>query len=64
MVRIRIINDQGRISFSSDTSEMYKYVDQNMKAHDAAVPGSALRISDIKQNFRTYRLPMARARLA
>src|SRR5271157_3363639 len=56
MVRIRIINDQGRISFSSDTSEMYKYVDQNMKAHDA-VSGSALRISDIKQDFRTYRLP-------
>ena len=39
MVRIRIINDQGRISFSSDTSEMYKYVDQNMKAHDTTVPG-------------------------
>ena len=57
MVRIRIINDQGRISFSSDTSEMYKYVDQSMKAHDSAVPGSALRISDIKQNFRTYKLP-------
>src|SRR5271165_7030398 len=57
MVRIRILNDQARISFSSDTSEMYKYVDQNMKAHDATVPGSALHISDIKQNFRTYRLP-------
>jgi len=57
MVRIRIINDQGRISFSSDTSEMYKYVDQNMKAHDGTVPGRALRIPDIKQNFRTYRLP-------
>jgi len=57
MVRIRIINDQGRISFSSDTSEMYKYVDQNMKAHDASVPGGTLRISDAKQSFRTYRLP-------
>ncbi len=58
MVRIRIINDQGRISFSSDPSEINKFVDQSMKAQDAAPTGnSAIRMSGVRQSFRTYRLP-------
>ena len=36
MVRIRILNDQGRISFSSDPTEMNKFVDQTMKAQDTS----------------------------
>jgi two-component system NtrC family sensor kinase len=58
MVRIRIINDQGRISFSSDPTEISKFVDRNMKAQDAAPSGSdAIQISNLKQSFHTYRLP-------
>jgi two-component system NtrC family sensor kinase len=58
MVRIRIINDQGRISFSSDPSETNKFVDQTMKAQDSAPPAnSAIHMSEVKQSFRTYRLP-------
>ncbi len=58
MVRIRIVNDQGRISFSSDPSEMNKFVGQDMKATDEAPAArSAIRMSDVKQSFRTYRLP-------
>ena len=34
MIRIRIINNQGRISFSSDPAELNKFVDQGMKAYD------------------------------
>jgi len=58
MVRIRIINDQGRISFSSDPTEITKFADRNMKAQDAA-PSSeqAIEIADLKQSFRIYRLP-------
>lgn len=58
MVRIRIVNDQGRISFSSDPSEMNKYVDQNLKAQDGSpVANSAIHRSGAKQSFSTYRLP-------
>ncbi|MGB7844408.1 MAG: ATP-binding protein [Candidatus Acidiferrum sp.] len=58
MVRIRIINDQGRISFSSDPSETNKFVDQSMKTHDVPPSGdSAIHMSNLKQSFRTYRLP-------
>jgi two-component system NtrC family sensor kinase len=58
MVRIRIINDQGRISFSSDPAEMNKFVDQSMRAHDVLPSGNpAIQMSNVKQSFRTYRLP-------
>jgi two-component system, NtrC family, sensor kinase len=58
MVRIRIINDQGRISFSSDPSEITKFIDRNMKAKDVEPVGSeAIEVSSLKQSFRTYRLP-------
>lgn len=57
MVRIRIINDQGVISFSSDLSEMGKVVDQHLQVHDA-LPASvaSYRYSNGKQSFRTYSL--------
>jgi two-component system, NtrC family, sensor kinase len=58
MVRIRIINDHGRISFSSDPSEITKFIDRNMKAKDVEPVGSeAIEVSSLKQSFRTYRLP-------
>ncbi|MGB9432677.1 MAG: ATP-binding protein [Candidatus Acidiferrum sp.] len=58
MVRIRIINDQGRISFSSDPSEITKFVDRNMRAQDIAPSnGNAIDLANLKQSFRTYRLP-------
>ncbi len=58
MVRIRIINDQGRISFSSDPSETNKFVDRNMKAQDQSPTGNAaIHMSGVTQSFRTYRLP-------
>jgi two-component system, NtrC family, sensor kinase len=58
VVRIRIINDQGRISFSSDPSEMNKFIDQSMKAQEARPAGPvAINLSGAKQSFRTYRLP-------
>jgi two-component system NtrC family sensor kinase len=57
MVRIRIINDRGSISFSSDPSEMGKVVDQGFRVHDA-LPSStpSYRYADGKQSFRTYSL--------
>jgi len=58
MLRIRIINDQGRISFSSDPTEITKFVDRNMKAQDVAPSGtSAIDLADLRQTFHTYRLP-------
>lgn len=58
MVRIRIINDQGRISFSSDPVEISKFVDRNMKTQDAPPGGSAaIDVAGLKQSFRIYRLP-------
>jgi two-component system, NtrC family, sensor kinase len=58
MVRIRIINDQGRVSFSSDPSEITKFVDRNMKTQDnPPTGGQAVDLSTLKQSFRTYRLP-------
>ena len=65
MVRIRIINDQGRISFSSDPAEITKFVDRNMKAQAAApAPGNAIEISNLKQSFRTYQLANQQRALA
>lgn len=58
MVRIRIINEQGRISFSSDPTEISKFVDRNMKTQDSAPTGSqAVDVSRLRESFRTYRLP-------
>jgi len=58
MVRIRIINDRGRISFSSDPSEMNKSVDEQMKLHDVLPSGVPwFQVADKGQSFRTYRLP-------
>lgn len=58
MVRIRIINDQGRISFSSDPSEISKFVDRNMKTQDSPPTAvQAVDVSNLKESFRTYRLP-------
>ncbi|MGB7728640.1 MAG: hypothetical protein WBL50_11445, partial [Candidatus Acidiferrum sp.] len=58
MVRIRIINDQGRISFSSDPAEITKFVDRNMKVQDAAPVGrDAIDLPNLQESFRTYRLP-------
>ena len=52
MVRIRIINDQGRISFSSDPSEINKFVDQAMKAQDAQPIGqAAIRMPEREAEF-------------
>jgi two-component system, NtrC family, sensor kinase len=58
MVRIRIINDRGRISFSSDPSEMNKLVDEQMNVHDT-LPARApwFQVANRGQSFRTYRLP-------
>jgi len=57
MIRIRIINDRGSISFSSDPTEMGKVVDQNLAIHQALPPGgSAYRFADGKQSFRMYSL--------
>jgi len=58
MIRIRIINDRGRISFSSDPTELNKFVDQGMKAYDALPAGTKpFRPSEAQHSFRTYRLP-------
>jgi hypothetical protein len=58
MVRIRIINDRGRISFSSDPSEMSKLVDEQMSVHDTLPAGVPwFQVADKGQSFRTYRLP-------
>jgi two-component system, NtrC family, sensor kinase len=58
MVRIRIINDRGSISFSSDPSEMGKSVDQSLQVSDNLPTGAATyRYMDGKQTFRTYSLP-------
>src|SRR5208283_4354906 len=58
MVRIRIINDRGRISFSSDPSEMNKLVDEQMNVHDTLPAGVPwFQVANKGQSFRTYRLP-------
>jgi len=58
MLRIRIINDQSRISFSSDPSEIGKYVDRNMKAQDTPpTDPDAIQLASLVESFRTYRLP-------
>jgi len=58
MVRIRIINDQGSISFSSDPAEMGKVIDVRMQVRDSLPAGaSPFRFGDAKQSFHTYYLP-------
>lgn len=58
MVRIRIINDRGSISFSSDPAEMGKIADQHLQIHDALPAGtSSFRYTNGKESFRTYSLP-------
>jgi two-component system NtrC family sensor kinase len=58
MVRIRIINDQGRVSFSSNPAEITKFVDRNIKTQQVAPSGKdAIDLSSLKQSFHTYRLP-------
>lgn len=60
MVRIRIINQQGRISFSSDPNEADTFVNKQAEAcygcHSRADPLTRL---DRPDRFRTYRLPNA-----
>ncbi len=57
MVRIRIINDHGVISFSSDLSEMGKIVDQHLQVHDSLPSGApSYHYANGKQSFRTYSL--------
>src|SRR5580704_13559975 len=57
MIRIRIINDQGRVSFSSDPSETNAFVDSSFAVHEAIPPGDTpYRFSNHAQAFRTYRL--------
>jgi len=57
MVRIRIINQQGRISFSSDPGEMGTFINKQAEAcygcHSQAAPLTRLNRPD---RFRTYRL--------
>jgi two-component system NtrC family sensor kinase len=58
MIRIRIINNQGRISFSSDPTELNKSLDQQMKAYDVLpAETKAFKPSEAQHSFRTYRLP-------
>ena len=58
MVRIRIINDRGSISFSSDPAEMGKIVDQHLRMYNALPADvSSYRYTNGKQSFRTYSLP-------
>jgi two-component system, NtrC family, sensor kinase len=58
VVRIRIINQQGRISFSSDTKETSTFVDKRTEAcygcHSQSQPLTHL---DRPDRFRIYRLP-------
>jgi two-component system, NtrC family, sensor kinase len=57
MVRIRIINDRGGVSFSSDPSEMGKIAGENLQLFDELPAGISAYTSNGKQSFRTYRLP-------
>lgn len=57
MVRIRIINDRGSISFSSDPSEMGKVADQNLRVADTLPSGVPAYHSNGSQSFRIYSLP-------
>jgi two-component system, NtrC family, sensor kinase len=55
MVRIRIINDRGKISFSSDPSEMGKIVDQHLQVYDALPAGVPYyRYLNGNHSFRSY----------
>jgi two-component system NtrC family sensor kinase len=57
MVRIRIINDRGNISFSSDPSEMGMRVDRHLQIHKALPAGVPYyTYAEGSQSFRTYSL--------
>src|SRR5271165_6019420 len=57
MLRIRIINDQGRVSFSSDPAETNQFVDQSFALHAALPPGATpYRFSEHPQRLRSYKL--------
>lgn len=58
MIRIRIINEQGRVSFSSDPSENNKLADRHLT--ELATPPNGVRGSQVAnhaQSFSTYQLP-------
>ena len=58
MLRIRIVNYKGGISFSSDPSEVGKVLTDALQVHDAFPEGiSPFHYVDDKQTFREYRLP-------
>ncbi|HEY1483011.1 MAG TPA: ATP-binding protein [Candidatus Acidoferrum sp.] len=57
MIRIRIINDRGQVSFSSDPSETNKFLDKSFVVQADLPAGDApYRFSDYARAFRTYRL--------
>jgi two-component system NtrC family sensor kinase len=58
MVRIRIINEEGQISFSSDPTEMGRFVDGRLAVHDELPRGvSPFHSADGMPTFHTYKLP-------
>ena len=58
MVRIRIINEEGQISFSSDPTEMGRFVDERLAVHDELPRGvSPFHSAGGMQTFHTYKLP-------
>jgi two-component system, NtrC family, sensor kinase len=64
MLRIRILNDQGRVSFSSNPSEISKFADAKMDLRDTKPGGVSLfRPIDSRQHFRTYNLPSGESAL-
>jgi two-component system NtrC family sensor kinase len=56
IVRVRIINAEGRISFSSDPQEVNEIADGHGIA-PLGVDGVAFSPSNLRERFRTYRLP-------
>jgi two-component system, NtrC family, sensor kinase len=56
MVRIRIINEHGRVSFSSDPSETNKIADRHLAAHDTTTKGAPnFQLANRAQGYETYR---------
>ena len=54
IVRVRIINSEGRISFSSDPQEVNQLADGNGIAPLGAVAGGSFSTSNIRERFRTF----------
>jgi two-component system NtrC family sensor kinase len=54
---VRIINAEGRISFSSDPRELNQIADGQEVAPLGPGAGGTFRPSDIRERFRTYQLP-------